>query len=360
MPTMRFLATIATIAVGLAALEWWSASELYGSERIGGPITGIAFVAALAVLPRLLNRFTGQWYDAVVAALTAVVELIFCVSVFGSLSAIAVLFLPFSITSRFMQGDSATDFIIFLMLTLGLVIAARGWAKYSAQMLLASKAQLEAERARAQVAERDQGLARAELTVLRAQIEPHFLWNTLAHVQYLTRKNPVDAEKMTGHLIKFLRSAVPQTRGESTTLGSEIESVRAYLELMKIRIGTRLTIDVTMDPALVDIPFPPLLIQTLVENAIKHGIEPKVGLVTLQVNAHLNMDGQRLIVEVIDNGVGLQSSPSTKGSGMGLKSVRERLQLQFGSDAELNISGSIDGGVCSSIQIPPSPTIEII
>jgi sensor histidine kinase YesM len=269
---MRFLATLATIAVGLAALEWWSASELYGSERIGGPITGIAFVAVLAVLPRILNRFTGHWYDAVVAALTAVVELIFCVAVFGSLSAIAVLFLPFSITSKFMQGDSATDYIIFLMLTLGLVIAARGWAKYSAQMLLASKAQLETERARAQVAERDRELARAELTVLRAQIEPHFLWNTLAHVQYLTRKNPEDAEKMTGHLIKYLRSAVPQTRGQSTTLGSEIESVRAYLELMKIRMGARLTVTVSVEPAQVDVPFPPLLIQTLVENAIKHGL----------------------------------------------------------------------------------------
>lgn len=355
MPTMRFLASLATIAGGLAALEWWAANVLYGAERFGGPITGVAFVAVLAVLPRLLNRFTGHWYDAVVAALTAVVELMFCVAVFGSLSAIAVLVIPFSITSRFMQGDSATDFIIFLMLALGLVIAARGWAKYSAQILLASEAQLEAERARAQVAERDRELARAELTVLRAQIEPHFLWNTLAHVQHLTRKSPEDAEKMTGHLIKFLRSAVPQTRGESTTLGSEIESVRAYLELMKIRMGARLFVTVSVDPALVHVPFPSLLVQTLVENAIKHGLEPKVGPVTLQVSAHLKTDGKSLVIEVIDNGVGLQSSPSTKGTGMGLKSVRERLQLHFGSDAELTVDGSIDGGVTSTIQISCYP-----
>lgn len=356
MPTMRFLASLATIAIGLAALEWWSVSELYGSERIGGPITGIAFVAVLAVLPRLLNHFTDHWYNAVVAALTAVVELIFCVAVFGSLSAIAVLFLPFSITSRFMQGDSATDYIIFLMLTLSLVIAARGWAKYSAQMLLASKAQLETERARALVAERDRELARSELTVLRAQIEPHFLWNTLAHVQYLTRKNPEDAEKMTGHLIKFLRSAVPQTRGESTTLGSEIESVRAYLELMKIRMGMRLTPTVSVDPALDDVPFPPLLIQTLVENAIKHGVEPKVGPVTLSVSAMTSPDEQHITIEIQDSGVGLQPSPGTKGTGLGLNSVRERLRLLYGPDASLSVAGAQVGGVISTIRIPMAAT----
>lgn len=356
MPTMRFLASLATIAIGLAALEWWSVSELYGSERIGGPIIGIAFVAVLAVLPRLLNHFTDHWYNAVVAALTAVVELIFCVAVFGSLSAIAVLFLPFSITSRFMQGDSATDYIIFLMLTLSLVIAARGWAKYSAQMLLASKAQLETERARALVAERDRELARSELTVLRAQIEPHFLWNTLAHVQYLTRKNPEDAEKMTGHLIKFLRSAVPQTRGESTTLGSEIESVRAYLELMKIRMGMRLTPTVSVDPALDDVPFPPLLIQTLVENAIKHGVEPKVGPVTLSVSAMTSPDEQHITIEIQDSGVGLQPSPGTKGTGLGLNSVRERLRLLYGPDASLSVAGAQVGGVISTIRIPMAAT----
>jgi len=353
MPTLRLLASLATIAVGLATLEWWSVNELYGSDRFSGPITGVAFVAVLAVLPRLLNRFTGHWYDAVVAALTAVVELMFCVAVLGSLSAMAVLLLPFSLTTRFMQGDSATDFIIFLMLTLGLVIAARGWAKYSAQTLLASKAQLEAERARAQVAERDRELARSELTVLRAQIEPHFLWNTLAHVQYLTRKNPEDAEKMTGHLIRFLRSAVPQTRDNMTTLGTEIESVHAYLELMKIRMGARLTVTVEMDPALSDIHFPPLMIQTLAENAIKHGIEPKVGPVSLTVVARLVSKGaDRISIEVADSGIGLQESPSTQGTGMGLKSVRDRLHLLYGSAADLTIFGAQAGGVISRIEVP--------
>jgi sensor histidine kinase YesM len=352
MSPIKALATLTTIAIGLATLEWWAVNELNGSDKFAGPIMGVAFVAALAVLTRLLNRFTGQWHNAVIAALTALVELIFCVAVFGSLSAVAVILLPFSVTSRFMQGDSATDFIIFFMLTLGLVIAARGWAKYSAQALLASKAKLESERARAQVAERDRELARSELTILRAQIEPHFLWNTLAHVQYLTRKCPEDAERMTGHLIRFLRTAVPKNRGDMTTLGSEMEAVDAYLELMKIRMGARLTSTVEMDQKLADTPFPPLLIQTLVENAIKHGIEPKVGPATISVNATLLPDGLRMSIVVRDSGIGLQQTPETKGSGLGLNSVRERLKLLYGSAATLTVNGAAEGGVISEIQAP--------
>jgi sensor histidine kinase YesM len=341
------------VAIGLGALEWWAVNELYGTDRFGGPILGASFVAALVSLPYFQTKFDGHWASAGIAALTAVVELLFCVAALGSLSAIAVLLLPLSITTQFMQGDSATDFIIFLMLSLGLVIAARGWVKYSTQSLLASKAQVEAERARAQVAERDRELARSELTVLRAQVEPHFLWNTLAHVQYLTRKSPDDAEKMTGHLIRFLRSAVPQTRGGMTTLGSEFESVRAYLELMKIRMGVRLTVLIELDPALSDIPFPPLLIQTLVENAIKHGIEPKTGPVTLTVNAApLQGNPQRIEITVSDNGIGLQAAPATQGTGLGLRSVRDRLRLLYGPGATLSVSGAPAGGVVSRIEVP--------
>ena len=352
MPSTRILVTLATIVVGLAALEWWAVNELNGSEKFAGPIFGVAFVAVLAVLTRLLNKFTGQWHNAVITALTALVELIFCVVVFASLSAVAVIVLPFSITSRFMQSDSATDFIIFFMLTLGLVIAARGWAKYSAQALVASKAELETERVRSQVAERDRELARSELTILRAQIEPHFLWNTLAHVQYLTKKRPEDAERMTGHLIRFLRTAVPKNHGDMTTLGAEMEAVDAYLELMKIRMGARLTSTVEMDQQLADTPFPPLLIQTLVENAIKHGIEPKVGPATISVVAKSSPDSKSVLIEVVDNGVGLQNSPNSKGTGLGLSSVRDRLRLLYGNEADLQIAGVQSGGVVARIQVP--------
>jgi sensor histidine kinase YesM len=194
--------------------------------------------------------------------------------------------------------------------------------------------------------------ARSELTILRAQIEPHFLWNTLAHVQYLTRKRPEDAERMTGHLIRYLRSAIPQTRNTVTTIGTELTSVDAYLELMRIRMGARLSVSVEMDQCLIDIPFPPLLIQSLVENAIKHGIEPKVGPATVAVTAMLTSNKESLVIEVTDDGVGLQTESPTHGSGMGLKSVRQRLQLICGSAATLAVKGASGGGVVSQIVVP--------
>jgi sensor histidine kinase YesM len=198
----------------------------------------------------------------------------------------------------------------------------------------------------------DREVARSELAILRAQIEPHFLWNTLAHVQYLTRKQPEDAETMMGHLIRFLRSAVPRSRGKVSTLGMELESVEAYLELMKIRMGPRLTANVEMDRSLSEVSFPPLLIQTLVENAIKHGIEPKVGTASVTVSAKATSDGERLVIEVTDDGVGLQTAPATQGTGMGLKSVRERIQLLYGSGAALFILGAQSGGVTARMEMP--------
>jgi sensor histidine kinase YesM len=168
----------------------------------------------------------------------------------------------------------------------------------------------------------------------------------------LTKKRPEDAERMTGLLIRFLRTAVPKNQGDMTTLGSELEAVDAYMEIMKIRMGARLTSTVEMEQSLAEVPFPPLLIQTLVENAIKHGLEPKVGPVTLSVTAKSNPEEGRISIEVIDNGVGLQNAPPSKGSGIGLKSVRERLQLLYGSKAELELSSTQDGGVSARIQLP--------
>lgn len=352
MPMLQRLGVLVVVIASLAGLEWWSVNQLYGGAKFAGPILGAATVVLLVLLYALLKKQVANWPSAVIAVLTAVVELIFSVALISSLSAIAVLLLPFSISSSLMKDDAATDLIIFAMLGLGLMVAARGWRMYSAEKLHVAKAELEKEQAKLQVVERERELARAELTVLRAQIEPHFLWNTLAHVQYLARKNPPDAERMTGHLIRFLRSAVPQMRGNMTTMGAEIDSVSAYLELMKIRMGSRLSVEVRMESALHDVPFPPLMIQTLVENAIKHGLEPKVGPVSLTVSAQSSADGLGVVVEVADSGVGLQSAPETQGTGMGLKSVRERLQLIYGAEAKLEISGFESGGVVARIQIP--------
>lgn len=366
MPTRQTVAILITVALGLVGVELWALNTLYGDLRIGGPVLGAVLACVLGALPVLMNKTPSVWTRGAVAALSAVVELLFCIAAVGSVSAAAVLLLPVPVASHLFDSDWTTDLVILTMLGLGMVVAARGWLKFSAQSRMTALATIEAERARALIAERDQELARSELALLRAQIEPHFLWNTLAHVQHLTRKAPKDAEAMTGHLIRFLRATVPNTRGNENTLGAEMESVEAYLELMKIRMGGRLTVHVDLDPGIADAAFPPLLIQTLVENAIKHGIEPKVGPAWIkvcaamkQVNTGHSDHGRRILVEVNDNGVGLMAAPPTKGTGMGLRNVRERLRLLYGTEASLRIGGAPQGGVVASIETPMAwPEIE--
>jgi len=355
----QVVAVLITVALGLAALELWALNEMYGSQRFGGPVMSAVLVLALMALPAAFGKAPGLRARSAVTALFAVVELLLCVAFVGSVAAVAVLLMPVPVASRLFDSHFTTDFVVLSMLGLGLVVASRGWLQYSQQSRKTALALLESERSRAQIAERDRALARSELTVLRAQIEPHFLWNTLAHVKHLTRKSPPEAEAMTGHLIRFLQATVPQTRGEETTLGAEMSSVHAYLELMRIRMGSRLTVRVESDPAIAGVAFPPFLTQTLVENAIKHGIEPKVGPATIEVRAflthgqsgHGNTE-QRVQVDVIDDGVGLMAAPPTKGTGMGLRNVRERLRLLYGSNASLQISSAPEGGVIASIQTP--------
>lgn len=352
------LVLLLTAVAGLAAIEIWALYMLYGDQRMGGPLLGAAAACGFAAIPSLLGKSSGKLATASMAALSAVVELLFCVAAVSTVSAVAILLLPAPFAERIFGEEWTTDLVVLSMLGLGLVVAARGWLKYSEQARKAALATIEAERVRAQIAERDRELARSELSLLRAQIEPHFLWNTLAHVQHLTRKSPKDADIMTGHLIRFLRGAVPATRGDFSTLKAEVESAQAYLELMKIRMGGRLSVQVELDPSIADASFPPLLIHTLVENAIKHGIEPKVGPVSISVKAvrRKSTSGQspadRILVEVIDNGVGLLSTPPTKGTGHGLRNVRERLQLLYQSEGSLRIAGAPGGGVIASIETP--------
>jgi sensor histidine kinase YesM len=155
------------------------------------------------------------------------------------------------------------------------------------------------------------------------------------------------------NLITYLQAAVPEIRGEASTLASEMKSVKAYLGLMKVRMGPRLTTHVTVDPTIEFVPLAPLLIHTLVENAIKHGIEPKVGPVLLSVSAGRDpMNSSRVCIEVSDNGMGLMiGSPST-GTGHGLNNISERLRLTYGDEASLQTGNRPGGGFLARITIP--------
>jgi signal transduction histidine kinase len=149
-------------------------------------------------------------------------------------------------------------------------------------------------------------LTEAKLNLLHAQVEPHFLYNTLASAQLLTRSDPVRAEAMLGHLIQYLRRSLPNAEGEMSTLGAELERALAYLEILKIRMGDRLDVQVDVAEALRNTPMPAMMLQTLVENAIKHGLEPQAPAAAPCGSARAATT-TRVAVTVADDGEGFNS-----------------------------------------------------
>jgi two-component sensor histidine kinase len=194
-------------------------------------------------------------------------------------------------------------------------------------------------------------LAEAQLKTLQAQVEPHFLFNTLASVDYLIDTDPARASKMQKNLIQYLRAAVPQMRQASSTLGQEMALCRSYLEILKVRMEDRLQFAITMPAGLSTAAFPPMMLQTLVENSIKHGLEPKPEGGTLTLNADV-VDGN-LRVAVSDTGLGFGAA-GLGGGGVGLNNVRERLQAVFGARGRLTVEPNSPGGTIATIVIPYS------
>lgn len=192
------------------------------------------------------------------------------------------------------------------------------------------------------------------LGALQAQVEPHFLFNTLAAVRASLRTNPADAEAMLDALIDYLRATIPKLRagstGVDTTLGAQLELAGHYLRLMRLRMGDRLTVEIECPEPLRAQPFPPLLLLSLVENAIKHGVEPKPGPVRVRVEA--GAEGNRLVVRVSDDGVGLAASAA--GGGVGLANIREHLRTRHGQEASLDLQSRAGGGTVATMTLPIS------
>ena len=212
------------------------------------------------------------------------------------------------------------------------------------------RAELMAKEATAQadVATLERRLVEAQMATLQAQIEPHFLFNTLALIGQLIETDPPQAAKVHMHLIDYLRATMPQLRSSGGgTLGRQVELSRAYLAIMQARMKDRLAVSFDVPEYLDQAPFPPMMLPTLIENAIKHGLEPKIEGGRIDVRAFL-IDG-KLQVDVRDNGVGFNMHA---GDGVGLANIRERLHLLYGSDAELVIEAPVEGGALASIRVP--------
>jgi LytS/YehU family sensor histidine kinase len=206
-----------------------------------------------------------------------------------------------------------------------------------------SHARADAEAARRAAAE-------TQLRLLQSQLEPHMLFNTLANLRVLIGSDPVRAQAMLDRLIAFLRATLNASRGAMHPLETEFARIADYLALMQVRMGSRLQTQLTLPAELQAAAVPPLLLQPLVENSIKHGLEPKVGGGRIDVAAR--QEGTMLVLEVRDSGVGLGDAAPAGSQHFGLQQVRERLHTLYGERATLLLQPAPGGGTVATIRLP--------
>src|SRR5437660_2410639 len=234
---------------------------------------------------------------------------------------------------------------LFILLSAAIKIAYAGRVKAEAKAAEAQEV-AEAESLKRQVTE-------ARMAAMQAQVEPHFLFNTLASIDHLIEVDPARASRMQKNLIALLRASMPAMREKATNLGRELEVVRPYLEILKVRMEERLQAQVNVSEGLYSADFPPMMLQSLVENAIKHGLEPKADGGSLNVSAEVAHG--KLQVSVADTGVGFARA-ATAGTGTGLSSIRERLKLIYGDAAELRITANAPTGTRVTVVVPYKAT----
>ena len=194
-------------------------------------------------------------------------------------------------------------------------------------------------------------LVETRLRVLQAQIEPHFLFNTLASAQQLAQKGAPDAATLIGHLVAFLRTSIPSMREDKAALKHEFGQIAAYLAIMQTRMGDRLYFSVKAQPEVEAFELPPALVMTLAENAIKHGIEPAASGGRIDVDATLK--GANVVITVVDTGIGLRASGGTEhGSGMGLSNIAQRLQAIYGDAATVRLEQNSPTGCVATLTLP--------
>jgi len=236
------------------------------------------------------------------------------------------------------------NFVVLLLLAL-----------FGTKALVGGKKRADAEAQVANAAAEREAMQRqlmeTKMQMMQAQVEPHFLFNTLASVEHLIRVDPPRASAMQRSLIQYLRAVLPQMRDNAvvTGLGREVDMVNAYLDLLKMRMEERLTVNLRVPDGLRSAAFPPMMLQSMVENAIKHGLECKSEGGTLNIVAEV-VDS-RLRVTVADDGVGFGVMPSD-GTGLGLQTIRERLKLLHGDAGWLHIGANNPTGVIATIEVP--------
>ena len=253
-------------------------------------------------------------------------------------------------TRKIHWGDFLTDLALIWILASAIIKGT-----YKGRIQAEVKAAQATETAEAESLKRQ--VIEARMAAMQAQVEPHFLFNTLASIDHLIETDPQRASQMQKNLIALLRASMPTMReanadganGGLRDLARELQVIRPYLEILKVRMEERLTTQIDVPDGLLSAEFPPMMLQTLVENAIKHGLEPKAEGGSLAVKAEI-VHG-KLQVTVADTGLGFGKA-ATAGTGVGLANIRERLQLLYGPKAALTIAENAGGGTRVSITVP--------
>lgn len=242
------------------------------------------------------------------------------------------------------QSRNATGMIIVMVL----FCAGISWFFWVNGKLAVLKASVQAEQARAAAIEKQ--ALQAQLQMLQAQIEPHMLFNTLANLQALIAVDAQRAQHMMDQLIQYLRATLSASRSAQTTLGQEFALLDAYLGLMAVRMGSRLSYALHLPDTLRQTMIPPMLLQPLVENAIKHGLEPKIGGGRIDVTAR--HEAGTLTLSVADTGLGLDNPQQQPGTQLGVTNIRERLHALYGEHASFSLVPNMPEGTLAEINIP--------
>ena len=329
------------IAVGLTTFGNWRASflTLFGYSLLASQCVGFPIHGALRVLEKMVPPTTSRLN----AHLLDLAAIALC-SAFG-----------LAVSGAILRGTlpSLTTGALGEQLTFGLVIGVGILA-----VLVAGERRIErqtfAARQQEQMATTARLLAEAQLRALQAQIEPHFLYNTLANVVSLIDTQPTEARHMLERFIDYLRGSLAASRADSATLGAELDLAAAFLDVLVVRMGARLRWRIQADEACRTLPIAPMLIQPLVENAVMHGLEPTIdgGEIVL----HAAVDNCVLLVEVRDTGRGLVPAPPRPGGGVGLSNLRERVRQLHGPGARLELLDNPGGGVVARLLLPLSHT----
>jgi hypothetical protein len=317
------------------ATVWRSAMTVLQAE--------VAYLPMLVLLVLALNRAGPGARRVLAMALALAVGVGVCWIVWGPLFCVAGR-ADWSDPTCTLFSDASWSFAnVWLSLFWGSLLAALLW--FDRREREASRRLAETRLARIEFERQE---TEAQLRALQAQIEPHFLFNTLAHVQRFQQVDATQGRAMLASLIDYMRAALPQMREPESTLRRELALVRAYAGVQQIRMGERLRFEVDVPDDLLDLRVPPMIVLTLAENAVKHGLSPRREGGLLRIAAR--RDGSDVLVEVVDDGVGLRLG---SGSGTGLANTRARLAARYGRAAALAIGNNADGpGVRAELRIP--------